>query len=148
MLIPAGPDEAEPFSALLARAFTDYARGLGRAAPGPYDWVPARLAQGDGFWLGEARQGAVVLKSEGRSIKIDVLGIDPQAQGSGLGARAVAAIENHARSKGAVTLSLQTAQRYTRLVAFYSRLGFRVQGVGPHSEGFDDMLRVYMVKRL
>ena len=148
MLTQADPADAPAFAALLARAFTDYARGLGRTEPGPYDWVPDRLENGEGFWLGEARQGAAVLAFTGRSAKLDALGIAPEAQGSGLGARAVAAIEAHVKARGISALHLQTAQRYTHLVAFYSRLGFRVNGVGPHSDGLDDILRVHMVKRL
>ena len=110
--------------------------------------MPARIAAGECFWLDESRTGAAVLKPEGRSMKLDVLGVRPEAQGSGLGARAVAAIEAHARAQGARVLHLQTAQCYTHLVAFYSRLGFRVNAVGPHPEGMDDRLRVFMVKRL
>ena len=147
-LTPARVDEADAFSALLATAFADYARGLGRDRPGPYDWVPARLERGEGFWLGEGRLGATVLSQTGNIAKLDVLGVRPDAQGGGFGAQAVAAIEAHLRDNGARVVQLQTAQRYTRLVAFYSRLGFRVQGVGPHSEGIDDMLRVFMAKRL
>ncbi|MAC77090.1 MAG: hypothetical protein CML66_03410 [Rhodobacteraceae bacterium] len=147
MLVSARPDEARAFADLLAEAFTDYALGLGRPAPGPYDWVPARLEAGEGFWIGN-RQGATVLKIAGQRAKIDVLGIRPGAQGGGIGARAIAAIEAHVTAQGARALHLQTAQRYTRLVAFYSRQGFRVNGVGPHEDGIDDMLRVFMVKRL
>jgi len=148
MLTPARPDEAPDFAALLTLAFTDYARDMGRAAPGPYDWVPDRLARGEGFWLGERREGVAVIHLDGRIARLDMLGIRPGAQGDGLGARAVAAIEAHLRDLGATALHLQTAQRCTRLVAFYSRLGFRVNGVGPHRDGLDDRLRVYMVKRL
>lgn len=147
MLTPARPDEADAFASLLAEAFTDYALGLGRPAPGPYDWVPARLEQGEGFWIGD-RQGATVLTITGRSAKIDVLGIRPGIQGGGIGAQAIAAIETHVSGLGVRALHLQTAQRYTRLVAFYSRQGFRVNGVGPHEDGIDDRLRVFMVKRL
>ena len=69
-LTPARVDEADAFSALLATAFADYARGLGRDRPGPYDWVPARLERGEGFWLGEGRLGATVLSQTGHIAKL------------------------------------------------------------------------------
>ncbi len=148
MLTPATVDEAEAFSAVLAAAFADYARGLGRERPGPYDWVPARLERGEGLWLGEGRLGVVLLSQTDHIAKIDAIGVRPDAQSGGFGARAVAAIEAHLRDRGVRVLHLQTAQRYTRLVAFYSRLGFRVNAVGPLPEGADDIVRVFMVKRL
>lgn len=147
MLSRAAPDEIEAVPDLTARAFAGYAAAMGQDGAGRRAWLEGALAAGEVWWIGD-RAGVAVLHRDGTTLKVGQIAIDPDGQGRGQGGRAMAAIEAQARDDGATEIALHTAQVMTRLVAFYSRLGFRVQAVGPHPKGRDDRLRVFLVKSL
>lgn len=147
MLIPVQPEEHDAFAALLAAAFEEYAVGLGRPSAGPYPWLANTIASGACFWV-EDHEAGLVGSQVGTVFEIDMLAVHPKLQGTGRGHAALAHIEAHARQIECQTLQLMTAQKYTRLVAFYSRHDFRVLSVGPHPRGRDDHLRVTLTKSL
>ncbi|MDA9020112.1 GNAT family N-acetyltransferase [Flavimaricola sp.] len=146
-LRPVVAGEATAVEALLRRAFRDYVRGLGRDEPSPMNWLEGRIAEGAVYWVDATGTPAgVVVTSlhEKAVLEINMLGIDPSRQGHGIGRQVLALITAMAREKGVKTLALRTAQPYTRLVALYSRAGFRVVAVDRHPDQIDDIPRVFM----
>lgn len=150
-LIPAMAGEAAALEALLRRAFKDYVRGLGREKPSPMNWLESRIPEGGIYWVEASGSPAgVVVTSlqESAVLEINMLGIEPSLQGRGIGRQVLMLIETMARQKGVETLALRTAQPYTRLVALYSRAGFRVVAVDRHPDQIDDISRVFMELKL
>lgn len=148
MLSLAGPEDLPALVALFDAGFDGYMRGMGRASAWDRSaWMRQAITDGTAFWIGE-RIGGVVMTRDGSTLKIDSITIDPSVQGRGHGIRALQTIEAHAQATGATEIALHTAQQFTRLVAFYSKAGYRVQAVGPHPKGRDDRLRVFLVKSL
>ncbi len=143
-------DQAAAASALNTAAFADYRRGLGHLSPPDDSWFRIAVAEGTVWWVlkGADRVGVAVLSQAGSTLTIDSLCVATGRQSEGLGRLALEAVEAHARQAGATEIRLHTAQIYTRLVAFYSRAGYRVSHVGPHPKGRDDRFRVFMVKSL
>ena len=147
MLTPIAPEDEEAVLALYNAGFAPYSKGLGRENVSRQNWVAAAVAAQEVFWC-EKPSSAVILAIKGSTVVIDALVVDPAKQRSGLGRRALALIEDHARASGATEITLYTAQTFTHLVAFYSAAGYRVTSVGPHPKGRDDRLRVFFVKSL
>lgn len=145
MLTQAEEDDLASLVALFGRAFEGYARDMARS---PVDWQPrvaAALRAGNAMWTPD-RHGAVMLRREGSTLNVDALAIEPGSQSKGLGLAALRAIEDYATQLGATEIALYTAQQFTRLVAFYSKAGYRVHAVGPHPKGRSDRLHVFLVK--
>ncbi|MDG1119102.1 MAG: GNAT family N-acetyltransferase [Flavimaricola sp.] len=139
--------EATVVEALLRRAFRDYVRGLGRDEPSPMNWLESRIIEGAVYWVDASGSPAGVVvtsRHENAVLEINMLGIDPSLQGRGIGRQVLTLIEAMAREEGFETLALRTAQPYTRLVALYSRAGFRVVAVDRHPDQIDDFSRVFM----
>ena len=139
--------EATVVEALLRRAFRDYVRGLGRDEPSPMNWLESRIIEGAVYWVDASGSPAGVVvtsRHENAVLEINMLGIDPSLQGRGIGRQVLTLIAAMAREKGFETLALRTAQPYTRLVALYSRAGFRVVAVDRHPDQIDDISRVFM----
>lgn len=151
-LRPVQRQDGPALERLMTACFAEYARRLGRAAPGPYDWLHDRVTEGDVWWCDTADiagVGTVVLSYAQEAVcLIDQLGIDPAHQGQGLGTAAMRAIEAQATQRGCTLMRLFTGQPLTELVAFYSRLGYRVVRVGPSPSGGDKYPRVFMEKQL
>lgn len=147
------PEEADVIVALLAAAFHDYVRGLGRDQPGPHDWVPDRLAAGDiAVALGETGDilgiCAMSLDLAAGSLTVDILATDPKAQGRGIGRALLAHAETLARDAGARALHLHTVARYDHLLRLYQGVGFRVTHLGPRPKGDDGHPRAFLRKDL
>ena len=144
--------DAAALRALLEAAFRDYARGLGRDAPGPHDWLPDRLAAGEievaaanGALLGMA---ALSHDAGTRRLTVDILAVDPGAQGCGVGRCLLAHAETRARHIGARSIHLHTVAAYDRLLGFYAAAGFEVTHHGPRPRGDDGHPRAFLEKRL
>lgn len=147
MLTVARPHDLEPLVVLFERAFEAYARCMARPAKDRRPWLRAAIDAEQAVWI-EGGVGAAVISRSGSTLMIDTIAIDVPRQGQGYGRRALRAIETHASQTGTTEVTLHTAQQFTRLVAFYSRGGYRVTGVGPHPKGRDDRLRVFFMKSL
>ena len=154
ILRPALPEEAAPLARLLAAAFLDYVRGIGRDTPGPHDWLPERIAAGDIHVAadpGGALTGMLALSWDGgaRVLTIDLLAVDPAGQGRGTGRALLAHAEALARHRGAAALRLHTVARYDHLVRFYTGAGYAVTHLGPRPRGEDDgHPRAFLMKPL
>lgn len=147
MLSLAKPEDVPALTSLFTRAFTDYAHRMGRAKSGPYDWLGSVVARQEIWWFDD-RQAAVILRQEGTTLHIEQIAVAPEHQRKGTGRAILETVEAEARAKGLTEIALYTAQQMTHLVAFYSKYGFCVVGVGPHPRGRDDRLRVFMSKSL
>lgn len=153
-LRPAVTGDIAALTALLASAFAEYVRGIGRDAPGPYDWLDDRVAAGDVTLAddeaGAAPIGAVILSKDGASgaLTVDMLAVTPAAQGCGVGRKLLDHAEGQARAAGCGKLHLHTVAKYTHLVRYYERHGFTVSHHGPRPKGDDGHPRVFMTKTL
>lgn len=144
--------DAAGLTALLEAAFLEYARGIGQAWPGPYGWLPERLAAGEievaeaeGALLGMA---ALSHDAEARRLTVDLLAVDPGAQGRGVGHCLLAHAETRAQALGAAAMSLHTVAAYDRLLRLYRSAGFEVTHLGPRPKGDDGHPRAFLEKRL
>ena len=63
-----------------------------------------------------------------------MLSVAPAAQGTGLGRRLVAAVEDLARSRNCTDVDLEYVNLRVELPAFYARLGYRESGQAPWPE--------------
>lgn len=147
MLTLAKPEDGQAVSKLFEACFVDYVKATNRDRPGPYPWMAEAIEAGRVYWIG-ARQGAVVVSRETHLLQIDQIGIALDQQGQGVGALALDALENMAREEQKSAVTLYTAQPMTRLVAFYSRAGYRVDRTGPSPYGADTVPRVFMSKKI
>ena len=148
MLRPAKAEDAAKVEAVLTAAFTEYAQGLGRSIAGPYPWLADKIAKEEVLWIGENHAGVVVIGWSDATLEIDSIAIDPPHQGSGLGGKTLKALEDLAQQHNATSISLYTAQPFSRLVALYSKHGYLVERVGPTPSGKDKIPRIYMRKRV
>jgi len=154
ILRPALPEEAEPLARLLAAAFLEYVRGLGREASGPYDWLPERIAAGEvhvaadpgGRVLGML---ALTWDAGEQNLVVDLLAVDPLCQGQGTGRALLAHAETLACARDARALRLHTVARYEHLVRLYTGAGYAVTHLGPRPKGEDDgHPRAFLMKPL
>lgn len=147
------PAERAALEALVAAAFLDYVRGIGRDWPGPYDWLAERLAKGE-VWVVESIGGpllgmaALSQDTGARTLTVDLLAVAPAAQGQGIGHALLAHAEALARAAGARAMHLHTVAKYDRLVRLYEGAGFRVTHTGPRPKGDDGHPRAFLRKRL
>jgi GNAT superfamily N-acetyltransferase len=150
---PGRTDEGAAIEAMVAAAFLDYVRGIGRDWPGPHDWMDARLAAGEivvavddgGRLLGMA---ALSRDDGAGGLSIDLLAVDPAAQGRGAGRALLAHAEAEARRSGARALLLHTVAKYDHLLRFYRSAGFEVTHTGPRPKGDDGHPRAFLRKWL
>jgi len=150
---PGGVVEARAIEDLLAAAFLDYARGIGRAGPGPWDWIETRLAAAEVFVAEEDTGrllGMTALSQDGdaRSLTVDLLAVAPQAQGRGVGRALLAHAERIARDAGAQVMLLHTVAKYAHLIRLYQGAGFQITHTGPRPKGDDGHPRAFLRKTL
>ena len=127
--------------------------------PGPRVTEPALLADLDasGTVLLLAAQGDRILaavrvsphKDGERVAEMGLLSVDPEAQGTGIGTRLVAAAEDWARSEGHRRMRLRCGVELG-LATYYSRLGYRavLEDVGAHFNARRPFTLVTMEKDL
>lgn len=144
--------EEEALAVLVELAFRDYLRGIGRDGTDPRDWLPARLADGEvevaeanGRLLGMA---ALSRNAVDERLTVDLLAVDPVAQGCGIGRLLLSHAERLARQMGARSMHLHTVARYDHLVRLYEGAGFEATHHGPRPKGCDGHPRVFFRKRL
>lgn len=154
ILRPAASGEAAQLARLLKAAFLDYVRGLGREHPGPYDWLPQRIAAGDIHVAADANKSlegmlALSWSASSRVLTVDLLAVDPARQGKGTGRALLTHAESIARNEGATALRLHTVASYDRLLRLYQSAGYVVTHFGPRPNGPDDgHIRAFLMKSL
>jgi ribosomal protein S18 acetylase RimI-like enzyme len=79
--------------------------------------------------------GCVYVELRGDRGYLGLLGVDPQRQGTGLGAKLMDAAENYFREAGCVGVDLRVISARTPLPAFYRHLGYLETGTAPFAPG-------------
>jgi GNAT superfamily N-acetyltransferase len=149
--VAAGPHQHAEIDRLMRAAFTPYVRGLGRElAADSYGWFGEAIGQGDIYVArdGEEIVGAIATKRGEGDMILEMIGVRPDRQKTGIASWMIGQIEPIARARGLRTLSLNTAEMKEDRVRLYSRHGFRIVRRGPPDHGKDVHVRVYMVKEL
>ena len=135
------PSDTVALTRILHDAFSPYTAIIGRP-PTPLSLdVPAAIEAGEilvaddggplGFSCAFARDG---------ELYIDVIAVDPAAQGRGVGARLILALERAAQAAGHSALTLYTNALMHQALGVYHHLGFS-EVDRRHEDGFD---RVFM----
>lgn len=81
-----------------------------------------------------ARRGAgiagcvQIMVKEGGTGYLGLLAVDPDRQANGLGARLLAAAEEHLAQLGATTAEMTVIRQRTELIAYYGRRGYALTG--------------------
>lgn len=144
--------DAAGLTEVLAAAFKDYVAGIGRAWPGPHEWMEDRIAAGDITQAedGSGLLGLIVLSQDAnaRTTTIDMLAVAEAAQGQGVGRKLLDYAESRARAAGHHSLHLHTVAKYDHLTRYYARHGFTISHHGPRPKGDDGHPRAFMVKTL
>ena len=145
LLAPATQGDVDAVEALLKSAFAQYARRLGKPAPGPYPWLRSAVADEQVFIAGGPVPTGAVIIIPGRvpeRLTLKMMAVAPAQAGQGLGRRLLGEAVWLARARGARILDLRTLAELNRLVAFYSRAGFIATEVSP--DPADGIPRIHM----
>lgn len=129
---------------LVDAAFTPYVERIGRP-PGPMTADYARALGDSRIWVidGDGRLDAMmVLAEHADHLAIDVIAVDPAAQGRGVGSALLDRAEAAARELGLPELRLHTNEAMTENLRYYPRRGF--EETGRRTE--DGFRRVYYRK--
>jgi len=82
-----------------------------------------------GFMFGEVRSGEFGLEEP--TGWIEVLGVDPETRGGGVGRRLAEAMLAHFRAKGATTVRTLVDENMDGIAAFFRSMGFEPSRVQP-----------------
>lgn len=95
--------------------------------------VAALLQKGKFFMLFEegVLTGCVYIELRGERGYFGLLAVEPQRQRSGIGARLIAAAEQHCRSAGCRFMDLTLVNVRRELPAYYERFGYVENGILP-----------------
>jgi N-acetylglutamate synthase-like GNAT family acetyltransferase len=139
--------EAEQIAALVNAAFRVERFFIEGDRTNPAQ-VSTLLETGD-FLLAEADGSliaCVYVELRGESGYFGLLAVDPTRQGQGLGARLVAAVEEHCRAAGCRVMELQIVNVRAELPRFYQALGYRETGTAPFPTEAQTKLPCHFVK--
>jgi N-acetylglutamate synthase-like GNAT family acetyltransferase len=131
-LRPATTGDAEAIAALINAAFRVEQFFIDGDRTNP-ERVRALLQTG-AFLLAEIDNqlaGCVYVELRGERGYFGLLAVRPERQKSGLGARLVAAAENHCRTAGCRVMEMQLVNLRAELPRFYQRLGYQEIGTAP-----------------
>ena len=88
-----------------------------------------------GFMFGEVRSGEFGLEEP--TGWIEVLGVDPEVRGGGVGRRLAEAMLRHFRAKGATTVRTLVDEDMDGIAAFFRSLGFLPSRVQPFEKSLE-----------
>jgi RimJ/RimL family protein N-acetyltransferase len=139
-------DEAENVAAF-QRAAYERNRAIMGVEPIPLQADYATILRDDEVWLhedGDRLGGVLILEPRPDDLLIWSVATAPDARGSGLGNRLLAAAESRARELGRRIIRLYTAELLVNNVAWYQRQGFAIE----RSEAMSDRRVVHMIKTI
>ena len=120
----ASPDDAAAAQELVRRAFADYVPRIG-SRPRPMDEDYAALALRGELWVrGEPLDGVLVLQDAADHLWVDVVAVDPERHGTGLGGELMRFAEAEASRRGYEEVRLLTNELMHENRAFYAYLGY------------------------
>jgi ribosomal protein S18 acetylase RimI-like enzyme len=143
---PAEIQEAGTVTMLVREAYAKYVGRIGREpAPMLVDYEAAIMA-GETWVLveGDETSGVLVMRPDNDHLFVETVAVRPDRQGSGLGRRLMAFVEEAARDRGLREIQLYTNEKMEENLPFYRSLGFEETG-RRFDEGYR---RVFMKKRL
>jgi GNAT superfamily N-acetyltransferase len=132
----AGPDDAAELAALISLAYRveDFFKIGDRTDAAD---VREKMTTGAFIVLEDADRsiaGCVYVTARGDVGYFGMLSIDPARQGQGLGARLIAAAEQHCRRAGCREIEIEVVNLRTDLPAFYRRFGYAESGTRPFTD--------------
>ena len=92
--------------------------------------------------------GFVLLGTHPDRLELEEICVSPARQKTGVGRFLLDSIEQLARDRGVLKLSLNTTKIMTGLVRFYQRQGYQIVREGLPEHGMDDFQRVFMEKSI
>jgi GNAT superfamily N-acetyltransferase len=145
-LRPAIATDAESLAACVARTFEPYVVRIGKP-PGPMleDYADviekrdATVAEIDGMLA-----GVLVLASTEQAFRLDIVAVEPQIQGQGVGRALLEYAERRAKRAGFRSIYLSTNAKMTENQVLYTRIGY-VEYERRREDGY---ARVFMRKQL
>jgi ribosomal protein S18 acetylase RimI-like enzyme len=143
---PATIQEAGAVTECVREAYAKYVGRIGKEpAPMLVNYEAAILA-GEAWVLveGDETTGVLVMRPENDHLFVETVAVRPDSQGSGLGRRLMAFVEETARARGLYEIRLYTNETMEENLPFYRSLGFEETG-RRLDEGYR---RVFMKKRL
>jgi GNAT superfamily N-acetyltransferase len=142
----AGPVDADAIAALTHDAYAKWVPVIGRAPkPMTADYaVAVREHRIDLLYAGGTLVALVECIAAPDHLLIENLAVSPPHQGRGYGRRLVAHVEILARGLGHAEVRLYTNKLFTENIAFYQKLGYRIDAETPFKGG----LIVHMSRRL
>jgi GNAT superfamily N-acetyltransferase len=136
--------DLEALSATIETAYRKYLARMDRP-PGPMLEDLEPLIEIGAVWvLGRPIRGLICLVPAEESLLIEIVAVDPAAQGNGLGRRLMDFAQQQARHLGLTRLWLYTNEVMTENVSLYSHLGYQ-EFDRRNEAGYD---RIYMEKLL
>lgn len=126
----AGLADLPAIERLIEVAFTPYIERIGRP-PGPMSADYARALTDSRVWVVEGSDrldGVLVLETHDDHLLVDVIAVDPAAQGRGVGVALLDRAESDARALGLGELRLYTNEAMTENLDYYPRRGFEETG--------------------
>ena len=144
---PARDDDAGAVTAVARAAFAPYIGRLGDIEPWPMhvDYAE-KIGQGH-TWVAEdagAVVGLLVLEPHDDHLLLDIVGIAPGHQGTGLGNRLLEVADQQARTLGLPEVRLYTNVVMTENLAYYPRRGY----VETHRDQVGPYHRVFFTRAL
>ncbi|OKJ97041.1 acetyltransferase [Streptomyces sp. CB03234] len=119
-------DDVPRVKAVTDAAYHHYIARIGRVpAPMEADHA-ADVAAGGVYVAGDPVVGLVVLRTEADHLYLDNIAVHPDAQGTGLGRRLLAFVEERARDLGLPEVRLLTHTLMRENRAMYERYGYEV----------------------
>jgi GNAT superfamily N-acetyltransferase len=144
---PARPEDAEAVSTVAKAAFSPYIGRLGDIEPWPMHVDYAEKVADGHTWVAEDAGevvGLLVLEPHDDHLLLDIVGIAPGHQGTGLGNRLLDVADQHARALGLPEVRLYTNVVMTENLAYYPRRGY----VETHRDKVGPYHRVFFTKVL
>ena len=132
------PADAEAVAAILHASFGPlrglYTPAAFAATTPPAAQMAVRFVEGP-LWIAESSArpvGTVSGVPRGRDLYVRSMAVVPDAQGHGIGALLLAAVEGFAREAGRERLVLGTTPFLQAAIRLYETAGFRRDAAGPH----------------
>jgi GNAT superfamily N-acetyltransferase len=89
--------------------------------------------------------GCVYIEPRGERAYFGMLSVDPSRQGTGLGKRLVAALEDHCRATGCRFIDLHIVNIRQELPPFYRKLGYTETGTEPFPSDIETKVPCHLI---
>ncbi len=87
-------------------------------------------------YLDDVAVGLIEMIPAADHLLLENIGVDPAAQGEGIGRRLMQRVEQRAKEMKLPTVRLYTNKAFATNLGFYQRLGYAIEREEPYKEGF------------